>query len=251
MTSEGSGAGQLRDHRGHVVDRRVEDHYVGDAQLLAGCCKLVDDLRHRSDQGQRGATYQVGLCPERGRQLHDGGLGIAADRGDLREDVQFEVVEAVPGTITNESDALGQGVDTAPGRSERGARPGKPGEADDVRLSGGKGQDLVAVPADEERDVWALRRFEHRPGTLRSFCAREAGLAGPGGLHSCYRLAEAGGSLRRPVVVEFEELVLGLVSAGAEAELEAPVGEQVDGSRFLGEAQRVEQVVVDHQAAHP
>ena len=40
-----SDTGQLRDDRGHLVNRGIEDHHVGDAQLLADGYQLVDDLR--------------------------------------------------------------------------------------------------------------------------------------------------------------------------------------------------------------
>ncbi len=97
---------------------------------------------------------------------------------------------------------------------------------------------------DDLATAFADYEAQQRPLVDRA----QAGVAGNGDVMVP---AEPGHAPGRRVVRHPEELVLVPVPARPETEFETAVDEQVDRGRLLGETQRVEQVVVDDQTAHP
>ena len=126
-------------------------------------------------------------------------------------------------------------------------------DADDVRVTGGEGQDALAAAADDERWARALHGAG-REGVTQHLVVLAVEVERPVGaqeaLDDLDRFLEARHAHGRVVVGQPGLVVVGAHPAGAEAHFEAAVAQHVERGRLLGQHEGVAVVVAEDQRAH-
>ena len=124
-------------------------------------------------------------------------------------------------------------------------------DADDVGFACGDREHSLAAAPDQHRRPARLHGLGVRRvvGDAVVLAVIRELLAGETLLHDVQRLFEPVDAHRRRVVGQTEHVVVGSHPPGAEAELQATVGKEVDRRRFLGQDRRMLVIVVEHQRA--
>ena len=120
--------------------------------------------------------------------------------------------------------------------------------------SPGQREDAPAAAADDQRRATRASTGTGVPAAPRDAVVvpGEGGAAvAPHGAHDLEALGQAGHAHRRRLHRDARLLVVGRHPAGADAELEAAAGDDVEGGRLLGQDDRVAEVVVEHERADP
>ena len=192
------------------------------------------------------------LTPKRDAIDAIDGTGLVVHGDEVRADLELDVVEPVARAGTHPRQLL-LGLSGAGAGDAR--RPQTAGgvvevDADDVRQPPGQRQDALATATDEDRGMRLLNRQRqsseavdmHVLAVDRQFVARPVGLQQFDDLTQA--LDADAGTIHR----DAEAFVLGGHPAGAEADLETALGQQVERRHLLGQDDRLMEVDVEHSA---
>ena len=162
-------------------------------------------------------------------------------------------LEPVAGRIAHPGDLLGGGLERDAARVDPVLRQRARGQAHDVRLTPGQGQDPLTATTDHERRVRPLdgRRPTLVVGDRVVLAGEREGTLPEAALHDGDRFGQSGDPRPDRFERQADGVVLLAVPAGADPDVEATLAQDVERGHVLRQHGRVTQVVVEHERADP